>query len=137
MFALHRPPLSWGPLGCRCGRRTLRSGSAAARKTVQYARCAGCEPKIGGELVIHDKDGLGDSAQPGGARAFVRKHRIALILLAAILLAAVLIARHFSHKSQATPGGLGGGPGGQGGPVPVSVATASYGDIQLRIPALG
>jgi multidrug efflux system membrane fusion protein len=85
--------------------------------------------------VINDKDDLGGSAQPGGARAFIRKHRIALILLAAALLSAVLIARHFSHKPQAAAGGV--GPGGQGGPVPVSVGTASYGDIQLRIPALG
>jgi membrane fusion protein, multidrug efflux system len=87
--------------------------------------------------VINDKDDLGGSAQPGGARAFLRKHRIALILLAATLLSAVLIARHFSHKPQPTPGGSGVGAGGQGGPVPVSVATTSYGDIQLRIPALG
>jgi membrane fusion protein, multidrug efflux system len=86
--------------------------------------------------VINDKDDLGGSAQPGGARAFLRKHRIALILLAATLLSAVLIARHFSTKPQAA-GGAGVGPGGQGGPVPVSVATASYGDIQVRIPALG
>jgi multidrug efflux system membrane fusion protein len=87
--------------------------------------------------VINDKDDLGGSAQPGGARAFLRKHRIALILLAVTLLSAVLIARHFSHKPQPTPGGSGVGAGGQGGPVPVSVATTSYGDIQLRIPALG
>jgi membrane fusion protein, multidrug efflux system len=87
--------------------------------------------------VINDKDDLGGSAQPGGARAFLRKHRIALILLAATLLSAVLIARHFSHKPQPTPGGSGVGAGGQGGPVPVSVATTSYGDIQLRLPALG
>jgi multidrug efflux system membrane fusion protein len=87
--------------------------------------------------VINDKDDLGGSAQPGGARAFLRKHRIALILLAATLLSAVLIARHFSHKSQAAAGGSGVGPGGPAGPVPVSVATAAYGDIQVRIPALG
>jgi multidrug efflux system membrane fusion protein len=86
--------------------------------------------------VINDKDDLGGSVQPVGARAFLRKHRIALILLAVALLSAVLIARHFSQKPQASAGG-GVGPGGQGGPVPVSVATASYGDIQLRIPALG
>ncbi len=87
--------------------------------------------------MINDQDDLGGRAQPGGARALLRKHRIALILLALILLSAVLIARHFSHKPQTTPGGSGSGAGGQGGPVPVSVATASYGDIQLRIPALG
>jgi len=83
--------------------------------------------------VIHDKDGLGGSAQSGGVRALVRKHPIAFVLLAAILLSAALIARHFSHKPPAAAGGA----GGQGGPVPVAVATAAYGDIQLRIPALG
>ena len=87
--------------------------------------------------MINDKDDLGASARPGGARAFIRKHPIPLILLAAILLSAVLIARHFSHKPQAAAGGAGVGSGGQGGPVPVSVGTASYGDIQLRVPALG
>ena len=93
--------------------------------------------------MINDQNNLGGTPPTGGVRAFLRKYRIALILLAVVLLLAVLIARHFNHKPQAGAGGPGfgpgsqGGPGGQGGPVPVSVATAAYADIQVRIPALG
>jgi membrane fusion protein, multidrug efflux system len=87
--------------------------------------------------VINDKDDLGGSAPAGGARAFLRRYRIALIVLAVILLSAVFLVRHFLLKPPDSVAGSGFGPGGQGGPVPVSVATASYGDIQLRIPALG
>jgi multidrug efflux system membrane fusion protein len=91
--------------------------------------------------VINGQNNLGGTPPTGGARAFFRKYRIALILLAVALLLVVLIARHFNHKPQAGASGFGpggpGGPGGQGGPVPVSVATAAYGDIEIRIPALG
>ncbi|HLN48559.1 MAG TPA: MdtA/MuxA family multidrug efflux RND transporter periplasmic adaptor subunit [Steroidobacteraceae bacterium] len=89
--------------------------------------------------MINDQNNPGGSAPTGGARAFFRKYRIALILLAVALLLVVVIARQYNHKPQAGAGGPGGpgGPGGQGGPVPVSVATAAYGDIQVRIPALG
>jgi len=86
--------------------------------------------------VIKEKDDQGGLAQPGGARAFLRKYRIALIVLAVILLSAFLLVRHFYPKAQDAAAGPG-GPGGPGGPVPVSVATAAYGDIQVRIPALG
>jgi multidrug efflux system membrane fusion protein len=86
--------------------------------------------------VINDQNDLAGTAPKGGARAFLRKYRIALIVLAVALLLAVLVVRHFSHKPQAAAGGPG-GPGGTGGPVPVSVATAAYGDIEIRVPALG
>ncbi len=66
-----------------------------------------------------------------------RKYAIALIVVAAALLLALLIARNLQHKAPGAPPGGGRGAGGQNGPVPVSVATAAYGDIQLRIPALG
>ena len=67
-----------------------------------------------------------------------RKYAIALIVVAAALLLALLMARNLQHKAPgAPPGGGRGAAGGQNGPVPVSVATAAYGDIQLRIPALG
>ena len=66
-----------------------------------------------------------------------RKYAIALIVVAAALLLALLIARNLQHKAPGAPPAGGRGGGGQNGPVPVSVATAAYGDIQLRIPALG
>ena len=61
---------------------------------------------------------------------------IAAVVLV-VLVGLVLIIRHIQHKSQAAPSGSGRGPGGQGGPIPVSIATAATGDIELRIPALG
>jgi multidrug efflux system membrane fusion protein len=76
------------------------------------------------------------SRQSGGARGFLRKYRVALIIAAAVLLAVFLII-HFRHASQPAAGGAGRGRGDQNSPVPVSVATAALGDIQLRIPALG
>ena len=73
-------------------------------------------------------------------RSSAKKYWIALLVLALLALIALLIVRHFQQPA-APPGaagrGGGGGGGGQNGPVPVSVATAAYGDIQLRIPALG
>jgi membrane fusion protein, multidrug efflux system len=65
-----------------------------------------------------------------------------IVVIAAVVLLAlvglVLFIRHIQNKSQAAPGGgAGRGPGGQGGPIPVSIANATTGDIELRIPALG
>jgi membrane fusion protein, multidrug efflux system len=87
--------------------------------------------------VIHDKDDPEASTPARAVRTFLRKHRIALIVLAAALLLSVFIARNIQHKPAGSVGGPGHGAGGQDDPVPVSVATAAYGDIQLRIPALG
>jgi membrane fusion protein, multidrug efflux system len=68
--------------------------------------------------------------------------RLVLIIVGLIVVLAgiVLTIRHIQHKSQADAPAQGrgpGGPGGQGGPTPVSVATVTTGDIELRIPALG
>ncbi len=62
-----------------------------------------------------------------------------LIIVAVILVLAGLVftIRHLQHTTQTGAGGPGRGPGGQSGPIPVSVATAATGDIELRIPALG
>jgi multidrug efflux system membrane fusion protein len=49
----------------------------------------------------------------------------------------IALARYIQHKQPAEAGGPGGGRGGQNAPVAVSVATATAGDIQVRIPALG
>ena len=88
--------------------------------------------------MIHDKEGLEAPAPARTRRTLPRKSAIALIIAAAALLLVFLIARNLQHKAPGAPPGAGGrGAGGQNGPVPVSVATAAYGDIQLRIPALG
>jgi membrane fusion protein, multidrug efflux system len=89
-----------------------------------------------GEYVINEMDDSDASRQSGGVRSFLRKYRIALIIAAVILLAVFLII-HFRHASGPSTGGPGRGRGDQNSPVPVSVATAALGDIQLRIPALG
>ena len=58
------------------------------------------------------------------------------MIVIAIILVALIAAIRFFHNKQAgaAPGR---GPGGQNGPVAVSVAAATAGEIQLRIPALG
>jgi multidrug efflux system membrane fusion protein len=75
-------------------------------------------------------------ARPPGPLAFLRRHWIALLVIVVVVLLVVALVRFIQHKQ---PAALPGGPGrgGQGGPVAVSVATATAGDIQLRIPALG
>jgi multidrug efflux system membrane fusion protein len=58
----------------------------------------------------------------------------------ALLILLVIVVRVIQHRPQAAANGPGGGPGGrngQNGPVAVSVATVTPGDIQIRIPALG
>ncbi len=86
------------------------------------------------------------SASPApGSGGFVSRHRGALILVAVVLLFVAGIVWYAQHRapsgagpgSPAGPGGPGGGRGGQNGPVAVSVAKVTPGDIQIRIPALG
>jgi len=86
--------------------------------------------------VINDNDDLDAPTPVRGPRAFARQYRVALIVLAVALILLFFIVWH-QHKPPGAAGGPDQGPGGQNGPVPVSVATATYGDIQLRIPALG
>jgi len=90
-----------------------------------------------GEHVINVQDDFGAAAP--APRGLPKRLRIVLIaaVVLVVLVGLVLIIRHIQHKSQAPPGGSGRGPGGQGGPIPVSIATAATGDIELRIPALG
>ena len=85
--------------------------------------------------MINEKIALDGSAPVRRPGVLPKKYVIAAIVLAALLLGLVMIVRHF-HNPPAAVGGPG-GPGGQNGPVPVSVATATVGDIELRIPALG
>lgn len=68
----------------------------------------------------------------------MRRHWVALLVVIALLALLILLARYIQHKQPAAaPGDAGRGRGGQNGPVAVAVATATTGDIQLRIPALG
>jgi len=67
---------------------------------------------------------------------FIRRHWVALLVVAVALALLVALARFIQHRQPApVPGAP--GRGGQNGPVAVSVATVTSGDIQLRIPALG
>src|SRR5277367_1177701 len=71
-------------------------------------------------------------------RAFMRRHWRGLLIALVALLLLVGLFRYIQHRNPAAaPAGSGRGPGGQNGPVAVSVATASTGDVQVRIPALG
>ena len=73
--------------------------------------------------------------------AFVRRHWVALLVIAVVVALMIGFALYLRHKQpQAAPTGRdarGARGGGLNGPVAVSVATAASGDIQLRIPALG
>jgi membrane fusion protein, multidrug efflux system len=69
---------------------------------------------------------------------FIRRHWRGLLIILIGLLLLIALMRYIQHRNPApTPAGSGRGPGGQNGPVAVSVATVSSGDIQVRIPALG
>jgi membrane fusion protein, multidrug efflux system len=73
-----------------------------------------------------------------GPLTFIRRHWRGLLIILIGVLLLVALMRYIQHRNPApTPAGSGRGPGGQNGPVAVSVATVSSGDIQVRIPALG
>ncbi len=71
-------------------------------------------------------------------------YRIVLVALLVVFVAIILVVRHLQHKQQA-PDALGPPPGTRlpngdkvpDAPVAVSVATATLGDLQVRVPALG
>ncbi len=88
------------------------------------------------------------SAPARGPRAFLRKYRVALVIVAALLVVVAIIVRYVRHPPQvvvsggrgivgAGRGGGRGERGGQNGPVAVAVARVTPGEIQVRIPALG
>ena len=87
------------------------------------------------EVVSNDPIDSVQSTPTHGAAAFLRRHWLALLVVAVAIVLAIALARYIKHKNPiAAPGGR---RGGQDGPVAVSVATAAAGDIQVRIPALG
>ena len=67
--------------------------------------------------------------------AFMRRHWVALLV--AVLAVGLLIGFFAYLRHKQAPAAGASGRGGQNGPVSVAVATATSGDIQLRIPALG
>jgi multidrug efflux system membrane fusion protein len=86
--------------------------------------------------VLHEQDDVTTSTHERGPLAFIRRYWVALLVVVVALLLLVALARYIQHRQPAqVPGAP--GRGGQNGPVAVSVATATSGDIQLRIPALG
>jgi membrane fusion protein, multidrug efflux system len=76
------------------------------------------------------------SAPARDPRGFIRRNRVALLVLAVIAVLIAVIVLIVRHRSPA-PTGPGAGRGGQNGPVAVGIATVTPGDIQIRIPALG
>jgi membrane fusion protein, multidrug efflux system len=91
------------------------------------------------EDVLNDPIYSDPTAQPRGLVAFVRRHWVALLVIAIVLALMIGLTLYLRAKQpEAAPTGRGArGGGGPNAAVAVSVATASAGDIQLRIPALG
>ncbi|MGC2031729.1 MAG: efflux RND transporter periplasmic adaptor subunit, partial [Steroidobacteraceae bacterium] len=67
--------------------------------------------------------------------AFMRRHWVALLVTVLVVGLLIGFFAYLRHKQAPAAGAA--GRGGQNGPVSVSVATVTSGDIQLRIPALG
>jgi multidrug efflux system membrane fusion protein len=74
---------------------------------------------------------------PAGGLRSIKTHWIAWLIGSIVLLLVVVIVIRIVQHHPTAPGNAGGGRGGQNGPVAVSVATVTPGDIQIRIPALG
>jgi multidrug efflux system membrane fusion protein len=86
--------------------------------------------------VLNDSDN--SASEPArGPPGFIRKNRVALLVLALVAVLLVVIVLFVRHRSQAAATGPGAGRGGQNGPVAVAVATVTPGEIQIRIPAIG
>jgi len=73
---------------------------------------------------------------PEPPRRLLRRRWVVLLVLAALFVLVILLIRNLLHR-QPGPHGAGTGRGGQNGPVAVSVATVTVGNIQVRVPALG
>jgi membrane fusion protein, multidrug efflux system len=89
------------------------------------------------EVVLNDTANSDQSTAAGGPLAFIRRHWLALLIVLVILVLLIALVKFIQHKQPLPAGAPGGGRNGQNGPVAVAVATATVGDIQLRIPALG
>jgi multidrug efflux system membrane fusion protein len=71
-----------------------------------------------------------------GPKGFVVRHWKALLAIAIIVLSLFALARYIHSKQPVAISGRGGRPG-QNAPVAVGTATATLGDIDVKIPALG
>src|SRR5258708_6323405 len=97
-----------------------------------------CAPRNGpaiGELVTTEQEDPQFQAPSRDSRPFIARHWRALtiaLIIAALLVGFVLYLR--TKQPVAAPPR---GRNGQSGPVAVAVATATVGDIQVKIPALG
>ena len=96
-----------------------------------WARVVKCE------VVLNDPTNSDPSTAARGPVAFIRRHWLALLVVLVIVVLLFALVKFIQHKQPLPVGAPGGGRGGQNGPVAVAVATATVGDIQLRIPALG
>ena len=91
--------------------------------------------------MVNEVEEAGRSSAPE-PQGFLRRYRVALIVIAVILGLIFLLVTFVHHEqamAAAKPGFSRGrdGGGGQNLPVAVSVATVTSGDIEVRIPALG
>lgn len=73
-----------------------------------------------------------------GPLGFIRRHWVGLLVALGIVVLILLFFRVIQQRNPQSAGPAGGrGRNGQAAPVAVAVATASRGDIDLKIPALG
>jgi membrane fusion protein, multidrug efflux system len=93
---------------------------------------------------VVNENNLDPFAPARDRRSFLtRPWTLVIVITVVVVLAIVLVARHRQQNpgtnGPGSPGGAGGpgGRGGQNGPVAVSIASVTPGDIQIRIPALG
>src|ERR1700731_4156404 len=87
------------------------------------------------EVVLNEPVASEPNAPPRGPMAFMRRHWVALLVTVLVVGLLIGFFAYLRHKQAPAAGAP--GRGGQNGPVSVSVATVTSGDIQLRIPALG
>ncbi len=71
------------------------------------------------------------------AKRKILESQVLLAALVVVFVLMILFVRHLQHKQQAPLDAAAKARGGKDAPVAVAVATASIGDIQVRIPALG
>jgi membrane fusion protein, multidrug efflux system len=88
-----------------------------------------------GELVINQQEDLQTPPPARGLKVFIVRHWKALLVVLVLVLLMFGFIMYLRHKQPIAPPA--GGRFGQNGPVAVAVATATAGDIQVKIPALG
>lgn len=88
--------------------------------------------------IVNDDNQRPASGETPVTRGFLHRYRWWLIAALAVIAVGVLIVVIVQRRSVSSQGASGGRGGrGQNGPVAVSIATLTPGDIDVRIPALG